>query len=410
MARYLNFGQLALLRTACEQVNDRPAQLRFLIELAALAPQELTPFLLDAELEKAASPASIHQLAKALPPEAALQLHAFLKSPVLKLAVSSALVAPPADLLVADVTAAHEHLRQERVDAKDKGLGDTMDLWNEQRSVLKYFARALKAATAPHKLPILMVGRDALRESSGIWESPEEFLSFWTVDELLPLVWSPDVRSEYIPGLAHFAALSPVDDAKEVEETILKLGSTITEREFVEALTNATSITPRLLQLALDGARRIGAEDGALTWNGVRLAMHLARAGRVVEAIEIAKLTEKYDVHRLSALVGLATELPFPHYLPFLQEAWQWITTPLYYHRNWNDADKLRKLSPRAIEQPKAVLIELWQKGARFVGSQPRPDSWDYLAALAPVIHELAGPQGALETWKAARDVTRWWP
>jgi 3',5'-cyclic AMP phosphodiesterase CpdA len=412
MAPHLDLAQLASLQAECNRNDDLPARLRLLAELAALAPQDFAPFLFDPGFECAVLKTSIHRLASALDRGTALLLRASFKDPVARLAVSSALQAAPDDVLIEDLQAAYESCAQQIRDASGKPLSESKPVMEVAQSAVEFFAHALRNAPESCRDKVLEIGRDALGAFSSPLDSPEEFATFWPLEQLVRETLEYNFEDFEITNLAHVAAVVPAADASRVEDIVLKLKPAKWEREleFLESLTAASVLTPRLLQVALDAARVVAKREGFLAWSGPRLAAHLARADRVTEALEITRLTEKYDTHHLNAVVGLAEHLPPPHYAEFLRKAWVWTTTPVYYHRNWNDVDKLKRLSPRASQQPSPTLEEFWRLAIRFVSGQTRPDSWDYLAALAPMIHALTGPKGALGTWKAMLEVSRWWP
>jgi hypothetical protein len=102
--------------------------------------------------------------------------------------------------------------------------------------------------------------------------------------------------------------------------------------------------------------------------------------------------------------------LPKPRHRTFLLEAWAKIAGDVFRNRDWNDAALLRRLAPRVMEEPIQVLCELFSSAVRSFSRLSRGAFYDYLAAMAPIIHRLNGRRSAAETWKACADVSRWWP
>jgi hypothetical protein len=137
------------------------------------------------------------------------------------------------------------------------------------------------------------------------------------------------------------------------------------------------SLKREALREALAAARAIGDEE----WRTkvlIRLALHLPEAERaeiLSEALEAARALPESDwlgrSPRVEALVRLALHL---------------------------------------TQLPRQDLYPLWQETLPILAARTRKDLLADLCALEPVIATLGGVEAVAETFRAIRDVGRWWP
>jgi NB-ARC domain/Calcineurin-like phosphoesterase len=414
MAPYLGSEELDLLRAECERIADRPAQLKFLLSLAAHAPNELSEYLFDPYIETAAQPEVMHEIAKVAPRELARRLHEHLHDPLLRLAVASTHDVVDPEQLIDDLAAAQSHLQNRIVGSKDLPLSEASAVWRATSNALWLFAKGLDVVPRSHRARAIKIGRDAANGNAyGVLGAPEVFARLWSTEEVADNVLERrDWEAYNIGGLANVAALTGDPEQRmQIEELIVGLlKEASTAETALKDVSSADTLTPFLASRALEIADGIARDIGYLSWGAPELVELLARMGWVEDAIRIAALTDKYDTHYIKSLVALARHLPAPRHREYLEDAWRRVTTTLYHHRNWTDAEALGVLAMRAARESKPFVEKLWSRATHFLTTQPRPELWDYLASLAPVLVTLTGPAGVRKTWDAARDVTRWWP
>jgi hypothetical protein len=78
-----------------------------------------------------------------------------------------------------------------------------------------------------------------------------------------------------------------------------------------------------------------------------------------------------------------------------------------------DDEDRARalaELAPRLAALPQAKALPLWGEALQLSAARSRRGLLADLAALAPVIAALGGPEAITETCRAIEDVGRWWP
>jgi hypothetical protein len=308
------------------------------------------------------------------------------------------------------LAAAHNHL-QNRIDgAKGQHFAEAMDVYNETTEALWLFVKGLDIVPQSHRARAVKIGRDAAKGNArGLLGAPEVFSRLWSGEEVADAVLKrKDWKAHDIGGLASVAALTGDPEQRmQMEELIVALLKDPGAEDGLAYLSSADTLTPFLANRALETADGIARDIG---WGAPALVELLARMGWVEDAIRIAALTEKYDRHYIKSLVALARHLPAPRHREYLEDAWRRVTTTLYHRRDWTDAEALGVLATRAARESKPFVEKLWRRAIRFLTTQPRPQLWDYLASLAPVLVTLTGPAGVRKTWDAARDVTGWWP
>lgn len=414
MAPHLGSVALDLARAACERIADRPAQAGFLLSLAAQAPDALAECLFDFDIEIAAHPQVLHALARKASRELARRLHAHLRHPLLRLAVASTQDATAPDQLIDDLTAAQAFLsdrigdaRNSPMDEKVAGYRGTGSLW--------LFAKALDVVPRSHRAKLLAIGCDALDGNAfSVLGAPRIYVRFRSGEDLADAVLRADhLQHPYNVGRLADVAAALAGDSRErtqIEGLILRLLGQCTKDEVLLELSSADMLTPFLATHALGIADELQRRRGYLIWGGPELAAHLARMGRVDDAIRVAGLTEKLEEHHTDSLVALARHLPAPRHRDYLEEAWRRLTPSSRETRIDADADAIGGLATRATREPKPFVEKLWRRASLFLAAEQRPDLWKYLGAMAPLLMTLAGPAGIRKTWDAARDVARWWP
>jgi hypothetical protein len=413
MARHLGNEELDLLRAECERIGDRPAQLKFLLSLAVHAPSDLSEYLFDPDVEAAAWPEIMHDIAKAAPRDLAKKLHKHLRDPLLRLAVTTTGDVVDSDQLTDDLRAAYSHLQNRIEGAKDLPFSQSSMIYRETTNALWLFVKGLKISPKSHRAQVVDIGRQAANGNAmGIFGAPEAFACFWSGSEVADAVLRRKAWEAHEAGrVANVAILTEdPEQRKLVEQLVVSLLKDRHAEDALQDLSSVNTLTPFLANRALEIADGIAHEIGYLTWGAPELVELLARMGWTEDAIRIAGLTEKYETHYIRSLVALARHLPVPRHREFLEKAWWRVTTTLYHHRNWTDAGALGVLSTRAALESKPFVEKLWHRALRFLTTQPRPELWDYLASLAPMLATLSGREGVSRTWDAARDVTRWWP
>lgn len=412
MAPHLGSEALDLARAECERIADRPAQAGFLLSLAAQAPDALAESLFEFDVEIAAHPQAMHAIARAASRELARRLHAHLRHPLLRLAVASTQDATAPDQLIDDLTAAQAFLRDCIDDAKGLPTDKKAAVYRETTGSLWLFAKALDVVPRSHRAKLLAIGCDALDGNAfGVLGAPSIYVRFRSGEDLADAVLrADDWQHDNVGGLANVAAALAGDSREraQIEGLILRLLDQCSEDDALNQLLSADTLTPFLATHALRIADELQRRDGRLTWGGPGLAAHLARMGRVDDAIRVAGLTDKLEVHHTRSLVALARHLPAPRHRDYLEEAWRRLTPSIHVYRI--DTGAIGALATRATREPKPFVEKLWRRASLSLAAQQRPDLWEYLGALAPLIMALAGPAGIRKTWDAARDVARWWP
>ena len=281
----------------------------------------------------------------------------------------------------------------------------------KRNATLKYFVKAFERAAPSVKTQLLLTARNAFREWSSVGQEPEACIKLWSATEVVAEATRWEKSQTTFQSLARVASALPGHERSSVEDRILARASSMDAYSVVEGLTLAPNLSPRLLDQALKAARQVLQRKSFLGFEGAYLSTHLARAGRVKEALEIAALIpEAYEGIRLEANVGLAGHLPPPHYREYLLQAWSSIIEGVFVKRDFNDAAELRRLVPRALEQPTPLLNKLFTDAIRAFSKLPRREYFDYLSVLLPIANKLEGPQGVAQIWEACLDVTRWWP
>ena len=126
----------------------------------------------------------------------------------------------------------------------------------------------------------------------------------------------------------------------------------------------------------------------------------------------LAALAPRLPPERLSeALAALAPRLPPERQEQALHEA-------LAAAREIRDEDARARACARALASmashlaafPRPALYPLWDETLRALARRTRRDLLADLRALMPLILRLGGPQAIAETFRAVRDVARWWP
>ncbi|MCS6962713.1 MAG: hypothetical protein NZM16_01505, partial [Thermoflexus sp.] len=117
------------------------------------------------------------------------------------------------------------------------------------------------------------------------------------------------------------------------------------------------------------------------------------------EALNAAReIQDEQD--RAKALTTLAPYLP----KGLLQEAL------MIAREIWDKSARTWALAKLAPQLATLSQYPLWAETLRCLARRTRQDLlWD-LCALAPVIHALGGEAAIRETFRAIRDVGRWWP
>ena len=70
----------------------------------------------------------------------------------------------------------------------------------------------------------------------------------------------------------------------------------------------------------------------------------------------------------------------------------------------------LAGLTPELAKLPRLQPLKLWQEILPALVASPRRGLLQDLCSLMPVINELGGPEGFIETNKAVGEVGKWWP
>ncbi|WP_322798399.1 ATP-binding protein [Thermoflexus sp.] len=166
----------------------------------------------------------------------------------------------------------------------------------------------------------------------------------------------------------------------------------------------APQLSEGLLQEALEAARKIGykrARAEALAALAPQLSGGLLR-----EALEAARKIQDESA-RAWALAALAPRLPEDQRAQALREA-------LEAARKIQDEEErarvLAELAPQLAALSPSGLYPLWAETLPLLARRTRRDLLSDLRALAPVIHALGGEAALWETFRAIRDVGRWWP
>jgi len=76
-------------------------------------------------------------------------------------------------------------------------------------------------------------------------------------------------------------------------------------------------------------------------------------------------------------------------------------------------ADRARafaKLAPQLAALHRERCLPLWQETLELSATRSRQELLADVAALAPVVVALGGPESVEETCRAIHDVGRWWP
>ncbi len=146
---------------------------------------------------------------------------------------------------------------------------------------------------------------------------------------------------------------------------------------------------------ALAVARQIGSK-GDRARALAELVPRLADLGRAKEALAVAReIGLRGD--RAGALAFLG------HVREALAAAWGIKDVA-------DRAGVLTILAPHLAALSQAGVLPLWGKALRLSATRSRHELLSDLAALAPVIAALGGPEAIEETCLAIEEVGRWWP
>ncbi len=152
---------------------------------------------------------------------------------------------------------------------------------------------------------------------------------------------------------------------------------------------------PRRVEEALASARRI-TSDAARAHALAELSPDLTEPGHVEEALALARRIGD-EWARASALASLG-------------QVGEALEVARGIGPEGTRAQILAALAPRVAAMAQAEVLPLWRETLRFSAKRSRRDLLADLAALAPVIATLGGPEAIAETCRAIEDVGRWWP
>ena len=298
-------------------------------------------------------------------------------------------------------------------------------------------ARAL-AAMAPHHLPpkfreqALNEALDAARNIGYAYARAEALA---TLAPHLPAALREQVLAEALEvarnisdekkrarTFAFVVSHLPEEARKDALTEALKIARSIKgEEEYAHALSTLTPYLPEnlrkvILYEILDTIWHIKCE-----WPRVLVLMSLAPylpEELLKVSLEIARNHEDEDI-RAVILTDLSSLLPKELQLKVLKEA---LRSALYVEEKRSERieeavgcsrpllSPLTHLASRLVNFPPDHLYPLWAETLPILARRTRPELLIDLGDLAPVIHALGGQEAVGETFRAIRDVGRWWP
>jgi len=406
VAPHLDNDQLVGALRVCDAIRDDVLRERCLIELAATAPEALGADLLSLPIERVFGHEKIHKLARGLPAALATEFRASMRSRINRLAVTTSHDEAVGGALLEDLNAAVDESAERRAAARDLLAADWVPRYQSVRSSLAYFVRALEICSSSERPAVLEIGRRAL-EGIGI-DHVEASLAFYSTAGVIAAVERDflEHRAINLSGMGDIAAATEGADRERIEGMLLVSLEARGSYDAVQQVVSCEALTPRLLDFAFNSSKDI---EGTLGLIGLALVEHLAEAGRIADAIEIAnRLGDPLGLVR--APIAIALHAPAPLSMKYLEEAWSLLFRDEFTNRNWNDAEYIESLMPLVLEQRREVLEDLYRRAVRALSRQPRQDMFEYLAPLSPMLRALGGTPAVVEAFRAAQDVGRWWP
>jgi hypothetical protein len=404
-----HLGDAALIEAlrVSEFVGDEKRRIVFLAQLAAEAPEELVTDLEKLPLEEVLDHSTIHEIAAKLPAAAVAGLRAALRSPLYRLAVSTAPQQWSGEAVMEDLRMAADSIEAKLEEIRDLPLSDWGKHYRDLRAATDYFVRARETCPGHAIEEVETIARRVVPHFG--LDAPRACLAFYPLPTVLFSAEDTEDRGDLsvwrLCALA--AALGGVEQAS-IEETVIGWLKERTAYEILGTLAQAVELSPGVLDFAW---KQVPLHQAPFGLTGSALVMHLAKAGRFADAIAMAgRIDPKYDNCVLAAQVALARYAPAPAVSVYLDAAWELIFTDDFTIRNWNDSEHVRTLMPRVLERPREQIERDWRRAISVVARQHRANMFDYLAALAPIIPALGGNEAAREAWRAAEDVGRWWP
>lgn len=271
-------------------------------------------------------------------------------------------------------------------------------------SAAAYYERALEKAPTGHRDEVLFLGR-FMRRHFGLGAA-QTCARFYSPEDVVRAVRNADDPS--VGLLCQIAAVLEGGHRAEIEEMVRQSLRRAGAYKTLDELTNVSELTPELLDLAFEQIPQI---EGDLGLEGAALVELLAKAGRIADALVVkARIPARYDNVLLRAEVAVATHTPPPANVAHLDKAWQLIFQDRYASRNWNDAPLIASLMPAVVAQPPHIIAALWERAVSVLARMGRRDLFDSAAAMAPMAAAVGGADAVAECWRAARDVSRWWP
>lgn len=406
VAQHLDNRSLEGALEICEAIGDDTRRIRCLAELAAMAPDDLANNLISLPLEDIFDHQGLYKLSRRLPQRVRIQLHEALASPLYRLATAVAADEWLGALTMADLAGTVEHVQKKLEEIDPLNLSEWGRHYRDLTAATDYFVKALEMGPAEVERDIIKFGRE-IGQAFGV-DAPRACVAFCSTEEVIHAAKRENNEALSPLRLCGLAAALKGWARAEVEAKLKKVLQRAGPGKVFDDLTNAPELTPALLDLAFETSKLCTGDFGL---SGADLVEHLAKAGRIADALVImARIPSSYDNVVLKGKVALATYAEAPAALAYLDEAWGMIFRDEYWSRKGNDSEHIRILMPCVLEQPQNAMETLLHRALPVLSRQKRSDMFDYLAALAPLIHALGGREAIVEVWRAAEDVARWWP
>lgn len=392
---------LAVLAT-CQRVGDDRSAKRFMASLGVAEPAELRPNLSLFAIEGLFDIAEIHAVALRMAPAVAEAFRALLGSPAARLAVTAAQPLLAKRFAVEDIEAVADLVDSAVVDRPDEPFEKTLARLQLAVHAADHVAATLSACD-PDEQQHVAANASRVARHVGLYEP-----------RLLVMLYGGQAVFDLVSDRTHLHQLldlAPVLDGHlrtKIEQRVNVQVESEHPYQVISKLSDARMLTPALLDLAIDASRRLDTEIGV---SGGNLVEHCCKANRMADALAVMSLIpERYGGSRLSCHAALAAHAPAPLSASSLDQVWQMVFREDFTLRNQNDSDEIAKVIGVAMLQPEKVRSAMWSHACHGLMRSRRQHTFDYLAAMTPLLYSLGGREAILEAANAAADVTRWWP
>ncbi|KVN88688.1 NB-ARC domain-containing protein [Burkholderia ubonensis] len=396
-------GILAAL-AICMPIGDERQRQCCVFQLAAQASQSLAADLLAVPPEELVEHDQLHEIARALPADVALQLRARSSSPLHRLAISAALETWHANEILEDLVSAEEYIDGRFEQINDLPLLEWREEYRRMRAATDYYVGALELAPPRVRAAVEMIGRHVLRHFG--LRAPRACVAFRPANQVVAA--ARKLKGNSAATLATIAAFLQGTHRAKVETMVRDSLQDVSPYSALVKLTDSLELTPALLDLAFDSFKGV---DGDLGWTGAHLVALLAKANRTGDALAVlACIPESYENIRMHAHVALALHAPPSARAAYLDKVWERVFALKYSNSDKIGAPLVTQLMSVVLAQPKDAVESLACRALAALARTTRPQLFAYLGAIAPLMRALGGEPGLVECRKAVEDIGRWWP